>query len=212
MLYTMLMNKRNFLIGARLSFSLLTFAAIATQLSVHVQHSYSIVNFFSFFTNLSDIYAAIVLLVGAVYLIQYREPTATDAIIRGTSVVCMALVGIVFSVLLRDEDVGTLLPWVNTVLHYIMPVVVVLDWFAEPPKTMLVVKHAVYWLIFPSLYLAYSIIRGAIVGWYAYPFFNPAKSGGYGGVALYCIAIFVMFFLLCWLFMTVRSKAKRTVS
>lgn len=46
----------------------------------------------------------------------------------------MALVGIVFGALLRDVDLGDLLPWVNTVHHYIMPVVVVLDWLYQPPK------------------------------------------------------------------------------
>lgn len=32
--------------------------------------------------------------------------------------VAMAVVGIVFSVPLQDTDLGTLLPWVNFVVHY----------------------------------------------------------------------------------------------
>ncbi len=204
-------TQRTFLIGARLFFGLLTLAAIGTQLTIHVQHGFSLVNFFSYFTNLSNIFAAVVLILGAFYLTQHREPTATDDIIRGAAVVSMALVGIVFSTLLRDEDLGSLLPWVNIVLHYIMPIVVVLDWLYQPPKTKLVVTQTWFWLIFPFLYLVYSVIRGSIVGFYAYPFFNPAKVGGYG-VALYCLGIMVVFFILSWLLMLLGNTLKRHIA
>ncbi|MGI8854402.1 MAG: Pr6Pr family membrane protein [Thermomicrobiales bacterium] len=206
------MTKRNLLIGARLCFGLLALIAIGRQLAVHIHHGYSVTNFFSYFTNLSNIFAAVVLLLGAFSLIQHRDLTVRDEIIRGTSVVCMALVGIVFSLLLRDQDLGSLLPWVNVVLHYIMPVIVVLDWLAQPPKARLTPTQAAYWLIFPALYLAYSIIRGAIVGWYAYPFFDPAKSGGAGGVALYCVAILAVFAVVCWLFILLGNRVVRHVS
>jgi hypothetical protein len=169
---------------------------------------FNLVNFFSYFTNLSNIFAAIVLIIGALYLIQRRKPTATDDIIRGTAVAAMALVGIVFSILLRNEDLGSLLPWVNTVVHYIMPVVMVLDWLYQPPKTRLAVKQIAFWLIFPFLYLAYSMIRGSIVGWYAYPFINPTKVGGYGVVALYCLAILAAFLLLSWLLMLLGNRLR----
>ena len=178
------MPKRNILIAIRLLFGLLTLGAIVTQLVLHVHSGFNVVNFFSYFTNLSNIFAAVVMIVGAIALFNRRQPTPTDDIIRGTSVVCMALVGIVFSVLLRNEDLGNLLPWVNIVLHYIMPVVVVLEWLIQPPHSELEVNQVVYWLIYPLMYLAYSIIRGAIMGFYAYPFFNPGRVGGYSGVFL----------------------------
>lgn len=207
-MYIMVMVKRKILIGARLFFGLLTLTAIGTQLTIQVQQGFSLVNFFSYFTNLSNIFAAVVLIIGAIYLLQQREPTATDEIIRGTAVVCMALVGIVFSILLRNEDLGSLLPWVNIVLHYVMPVVMVLDWLYQPPKSKLVAKQTVFWLIFPFLYFVYSVIRGSIVGFYAYPFFNPAKVGGYGGVALYCLGILVAFLILSWLLMLLGNKLR----
>jgi len=207
-----IMNKRTVLIGARLFFGLLALVAIGRQLAIQIASGFSLVNFFSYFTNLSNIFAAVVLLFGALSLITQREPTVSADIIRGTAVVCMALVGLVFSVLLRDEDLGHLSPWVNIVLHYIMPVVVVVDWLYQPPQTRLAFTQVWLWLIVPALYLAYSLIRGAIVGFYAYPFFNPAKSGGYGGVALYCIAILLAFLLCCWLLMTGGNKRQRLVS
>ncbi len=202
-------TQRTILLLARLFFGLLTLAAIITQLTIHVQLRFSVVNFFSYFTNLSNIFAAIVLLLGAFYLIQRREPTATYDLVRGAAVVSMALVGIVFGLLLRDEDLGSLLPWVNFVLHYLMPVVMVVDWLYASPKIRLVFAQTWTWLIFPFVYLVYSLIRGAIVGFYPYPFFNPAKVGGYGGVALYCIGMMVVFLILIWLAMLLGNRGKR---
>jgi hypothetical protein len=206
------MTQRIILIVARLFFGLLTLTAIGIQLVIHLQHGFSVVNFFSYFTNLSNIFAAVVLIIGAIYLIRRREPTPTDDIVRGASVAGMALVGIVFGVLLRDVDLGSLLPWINFVLHYLMPVVVVADWLYQPPKSTLALRQIGYWLIFPALYLAYSLIRGALVGFYAYPFFNPAKSGGYGGVFLYCVAILVAFLLVSWLLILLANRLQRNVA
>jgi len=203
------MSKRRISIAARLFFSLLTLAAIATQFVVHLQHRFDLLNFFSYFTNLSNIFAAAVLLFGAATLLRRRAPTATDDLIRGAAVVAMAIVGIVFSILLRDTDLGTLLPWVNTVVHYIMPVVMVADWCYQPPQSQLGFAQAGYWLIYPFLYLAYSLIRGAISGFYPYPFLNPAQSSGYGGVSLYCLAIFAAFLVASWLLILVGDTLQR---
>jgi Bacterial protein of unknown function (DUF937) len=180
-------TKRNVLIGARLFFGLLTLAAIATQLVIQIQRGLSVV-------------------------MRHREPSAMDDIIRGTSVMCMALVVIVFTVLLRNLDLGHLLPWVNAVTHYIMPVVVMLDWLYQPPLSKLAVKQISYWLIFPLRYLAYSVSRGAIVGFYAYPFLNPDKVGGYGGVVFYCVSIIAVFLFVSWVLLTLGNKLRRNVA
>ncbi|HEV8192808.1 MAG TPA: Pr6Pr family membrane protein, partial [Ktedonobacterales bacterium] len=80
-------------------------------------------------------------------------PTPTDDLIRGASVVAMAAGGIVFSVLLQDTDLGTLLPWFNVVLHYVMPIAVVADWLYQPPKSTITPRQIGYWLIYPLLYV-----------------------------------------------------------
>lgn len=50
-----------------------------------------------------------------------------------------------------------------------------------------------------DLDLSDTLIRGAILTWYPYPFFNPAQVGGYGGVALYCAGMLVGFLVLALL-------------
>lgn len=77
----------------------------------------------------------------------------------------MAVVGLVFAVLLRDVDLGALLPWVNFVLHYVMPVAIVLDWLLKPPTAKLQPQHLALALVLPVVYLVYVVLRGASVGW-----------------------------------------------
>lgn len=205
-------GRRSALIAFRAFFGFLTLAAIGTQLTVHIRHAFSVINFFSYFTNLSNLFAAGVLLIGAMRLMSRQEPTVTDDIIRGTATVCMALVGIVFTMLLTNEDVGTLLPWVNTVTHYVMPVVVVLDWLYQPPRSTSAVRQIGYWLILPAVYSMYAIVRGALMGFYPYPFFNPAKAGGYGGVALYCVGMLVVFLVMSWALLMLGNELPRRVT
>ena len=121
----------------------------------------------------------------------------------------MAVVGIVFSVLLRDVDLGSLLPWVNFVLHYVMPCLVVLDWLLQPPNGTLGTTQLFYIQVFPTLYLAYVLVRGASVGWYPYPFLNPANVGGYVGVAAYVIGIAVTFFVVGWSLLDLGNRLRK---
>ncbi|MEP7064903.1 MAG: Pr6Pr family membrane protein [Gemmatimonadota bacterium] len=203
------MNRRSMLISMRLAFGILTLVAIVAQLRVHMRGGFDVVNFFSYFTNLSNLFAAAMMLTAAGHQMRGRELSPVLESVRGASVVAMVVVGVVFSVLLRKADLGALMPWVNSTLHYIMPVVTALDWIIQPPKNRLSLRNAGTWAIFPLAYLAYTLARGAAVGWYPYPFLNPANVGGYGGVALYAIAIVVVFSVASWILIAVAAGRRR---
>lgn len=202
------MARRVALTTVHILFGGLALTAIARQLMIQIENSGSIVNFFSYFTNLSNIFAAVVLLAGAGYLSANRKPSAAFDIIRGTSVVCMVIVGVVFSVLLRDVDLGHLLPWVNAIVHYAMPVIIFTSWLWWPPQTKLTTRSIKYWMIFPFVYLAYVLIRGELINWYPYPFLTPEKVGGYGGVAVYCLGILVLFLVSSWGLLLLGNKLR----
>lgn len=203
------MKRRIDLIVSRLALSLLTLTAVSAQLVVHVQHGLSVVNFFSYFTNLSNLFVAVVMLVGAIHRFQRKEPKPWEDLVRGASVAGITVVGIVFSLLLRNEDLGSLRPWVNIVIHYIMPVAAIADWLYQPPKSRLRLSQIPYWLAFPLLYLLYTLIRGAVVGFYPYPFLNPANVGGYASVLLYSSCIIGLFVVVSALIITLGNKFKR---
>ena len=180
----------------RLIVGVLTLAAIGRQLAIHVTAGFSVVNFASYFTNLSNLFAAGVLLRFAALSWAGRQPSQTDERLRVMAVVYMTVVGVVFSILLRDVDLGALRPWINVLLHYVMPVVVVADWLLQPGPA----PSGRDWLLvpaFPLVYVVYLLARGAVVGWYPYPFLDP-RLGSYGSVALHAVAIVALFLLTQW--------------
>lgn len=205
------MLKRNLLVIYRLFFTALTLIAITTQLSIHISSGFNVTNFFSYFTNLSNLFASLVFGITAFRLLQNRNAKLVDDLIRGSSVIMMVLVSVVYGLLLREIDLGSLLPWINVVLHYVMPAAVVLDWLYEPPKSKLRPKHIWFWLIFPAIYLLYSLVRGGLLGWYPYPFLNPAKTGSYLSVTIYCLVIFVVFILAGRLLITIGNALRRNI-
>ncbi len=186
---------------ARVTLALATLAAIGQQLVVHVAASFSALNFFSYFTNLSNLFAALVLLL-SVFTGQSRSLD----IARFVSAVNMTVVGLVFAALLRNVDLGDLLPWVNFLLHYVMPLAIVVDWLVKPPVSRLDARHASLALVFPATYLAYVIVRGAATGWYPYPFLNPANVGGYVAVSAYACGIAVTFALAIGILRSVGNR------
>jgi hypothetical protein len=188
------MTRRSVLSASRVVFALIALGAIACQLIIQIRRGASIANFFSYFTNLSNLSAAIVLVLAS----RPRISPLADRV-RAISAVNMAVVGIVFTVLLRNEDLGLLQPWVNFVLHYLMPCVVVLDWLLDPPSSGSRLGRVTQFLIFPAVYLVYCLIRGAQVGWYPYPFLNPGRVGGHGVVAAYAAGIGATFLLVGWM-------------
>jgi hypothetical protein len=183
----------------------LALVAIGIQLSIQVRTGASLANFFSYFTNLSNVFAAVVLLVIA----GSRSISKHLQSVRALATMNMAVVGIVFTLLLRNEDLGSLKPWINFVLHDLMPCAVVLDWLLEPPPSRLRWRNLWVFVIFPAAYLAYTLTRGVATGWYPYPFLNPERVGGYGGVAAYASGITVLFVLVGWVVLVVGNRRVR---
>jgi hypothetical protein len=167
-------------------------------------------NFFSFFTIESNLFAGVVLLLSAVA--TYRGLASQKLnMLRGASTLYMVVTGIVFAVLLSGikNMVFTAVPWDNLVLHYIMPVVLFVDWYFDKPSERISFKQGLMWLCFPVAYLVYSLVRGAVVHWYPYPFLN-ADSHGYsrvGAVSL-GVAVFVIFLMYI---LTLLSKPKASL-
>lgn len=177
----------------RLAFGVLTLAALGVQF--HTGRSnppFNAVDFFSYFTILSNVFGAVVFVVLAVA--GRRLPGAE--LLRGAAVLYLTITFVVYALLLSGQDVGLVLAWVNTVLHRIFPIAALLDWFIVRPSARLDQRQTWWWLAFPVLYLIYSLIRGAATGWYPYPFLDPRRDGGYLGVTVTCLAIALAFVLL----------------
>lgn len=208
------MSSRVAAIVFRLVFAALSLTAVAVQFfAVTIPNGHSILNFFCYFTNLSNIMISIVFIVSAVRLIsQRRDPSDSDVAIRGGAVVYIVFVGVVFNTVLANTDLGQLIPWVNVVLHMIVPLAGIADWLIWAPRRHLRFRVALWWMVWPAAYSIFSVARGAVDGFYPYPFFNPGVQGGYGGVALWCAALVVAFFVLAVLVRWVGNLRHRSLA
>jgi hypothetical protein len=169
----------------------------AVDVPMHVWH------FFSFFTIDSNILAAAVLLIGAYFLVRGSGPDPTwFNLLRGSAVTYMAVTGIVYNLLLRGIELpqGSTVPWSNEVLHVVACVWLLVDWLAAPGRSPIAAGQLWKVLVFPIVWVAYTLVRGPLVAdtvygnsfWYPYPFLNPETSAeGYFTVAFYVLLIAV---------------------
>jgi hypothetical protein len=157
---------------------------IAALVAAVVQGTAPLSNYFSFFTIQSNVLAVAVLLVGGL-----RDPRSDRwAYLRGAVTLYLTITGIVYAALLVNEDVGLVSPWVNDVLHQVMPLLILADWVFRPPWPRVSYQAALAWLAYPQAYHAYSLIRGPVVDWYPYPLLDP-RPQGYDHVAVMAILL-----------------------
>jgi hypothetical protein len=171
--------------SARIALSSLVIAAVAVQFVAGLgQPGFSVGNFFSFFTILSNLFGAMVLLLAA-----FDLPTDLHRrdVLRGAAAFYLIIVGAVFSVLLANLELNTI-RWVNVTVHYLMPLSIAIDWCIDPPMTRVRAGDAAFWLPPLAAYVVYSLIRGALVQWYPYPFLN-ADNIGYANVGIYVLGM-----------------------
>lgn len=147
--------------------------------------------FFAYFTIQVNMLVGISLLLSA-----FKKPSSTLDSLRGAVLVYIVIVGIVFSALLAGLENATLtvVPWNNAVLHYIMPIAVLADYFIDRPMRLRM-RRALVWLLYPMAYLGLTMARGALDGWYPYPFLD-ATVGGTANVLAIIFGIFGMTLVL----------------
>ena len=99
--------------------------------------------------------------------------------LRLAALIGITVTGIVYSTVLAaiHQPHGTAETLVNLAVHYIVPVAVIAGWLAFGPRPR-VDRCTVDWsLLFPVLWMAYTLVRGAVWGWYPYPFVDAASHG-----------------------------------
>ena len=181
------------LISFKVAFALLGFSAVVTEIATLIERGlFNPFNFFSYFTIQSNIFAFAILILSALATASNRGSNNLN-LLRGAATLYMAVTGIVFAVLLAgvEGSVLTAAPWDNIVLHYIMPMALLVDWFVDKPNKSITLKKALVWLIYPVAYIIYSLTRGHFVNWYPYPFLNP-NTNGYISVLLTGLGIAVL--------------------
>ena len=179
----------------RLGFATAAIVAMSYQLATSVALGRSGANFFSFFTIQSNILAVAALFLLVLVRREERSPLVDG--LRTGAVLYVAITGVVFALLLSglQQELQTTTPWVDTVVHRVMPLVLVVDWLLDPPGHRLPAWAAAAWLVYPVAWFAYTLVRGEVVDWYPYPFVDVSELG-YGGVLARAAGLTVGFAVL----------------
>lgn len=200
------------IIGALIAWFAVIFQFYLIIINRTVSLPETIIRFFSFFTILTNIIVAICFtslgFKSASFWKNFFSKQETQAAIA----VYIFIVGLVYNIILRGiwQPQG-LQRIVDEGLHVIVPVFYIFYWFIFSPKNSLQWKNAFAWLIYPFLYLAYTLIRGAFVHYYPYPFVDVNELG-INKVLVNSGVLFVFFFLLSLLFIWIGKLMSRNKS
>ena len=151
-------------------------------------------NVFAYFTIQSN------LLLGGTALVLALQPGRRGGVLFNTlrlnGVLCIAVTGIVaHAVLAGLVDLHGWAAVADFLLHTAAPIVGVLGWLLFGPRGLVDWRVVGWSIVFPLLWLVFTLVRGAFVGFYPYPFVNVDEHG-YGRVLLNCLLVAVLFLAL----------------
>ena len=162
---------------------------VSTQLSHGESLISALVFYFSFFTITSNLMLAAIYLSDLIawrWLEWWRTPW-----VRGMMAGAIALVMAVYHFLLfglADIDIWFIIA--DRTLHYVDPVLYIVWWLAVVPHGRLRWGQIPLMLVYPLVYIAYAMARGAVTAQYPNPFLAADKLG-YAQVAINCVFMFV---------------------
>ena len=181
--------------------ALALFGSVYWQVSDRLAHNlFRPTEYFSYFTITSCLLSGVVLVIAGLGVLRNQPETKALTLARLTMAVSMVIVGVIYNALLANSapdarDVGYAWPVLpNQVIHTYMPIVIFLEWLFTNTGVALKIKSAFWVLIYPLTWLAFSITRGYIQGWWAYWFIDPQY--GIGTMVTWIIAISVFFIVL----------------
>lgn len=161
------------------------------------------VRYFSFFTILSNILVAIVVTPAAFISDSFLARRVLRPAFAGAVALYIVVTGIVYHLLLsKIEELTGFAQVTNLCLHYVTPVLYALFWALFVAKGQLRWVHVLWWLIYPTGYAAFSLVRGPVVGWYPYPFLDASQLS-VGQLAINILGVSVGFVVVGFLIVLV---------
>jgi hypothetical protein len=147
-------------------------------------------NVFAFFTIQSN------LIVGVTSLLLALNPARSSTVFktfRLTGVVAITITGLVYhAVLSKLLDLESWALVADNLIHTVVPIMAVIVWLAVGPRGMISRRVVRLSVLFPIAWLIFTLIRGAVVDFYPYPFVDVIKFG-YVRVLINCIWVAVLY-------------------
>lgn len=131
-------------------------------------------DYFGYFTNLTSLATSGILITAGAFALRGSRAPLPLVFARGIATACMIVVGVVYNTLVPGT--GAAPPWVNALLHTVLPVYVTLDWILTRDRRPLPWNRLWIVLPYPLTWLVVVLIRGATDGWVPYGFLLPATG------------------------------------
>lgn len=165
-------------------------------------------NFPHMFTNISNLFAWVYFICAIIWLISHRDDA--DAVtfapaFKYTATISLLVTMLIAHFMMFDTLVQDgVLQLHLVVLHYVVPIMALLDWALFDEKGKMPVWGPFAWMSLVLVYLIFTMVAVGVFGvfWgggttaditnYPYTFLDPAISG-VGGVAMFCGAMLVAF-------------------
>jgi hypothetical protein len=160
----------------------------------------TIVRYFTFYTILTNILIAVCCTV-----LLLKPDSSWGKFFSKTT----TLTAITVNIIIVGATYNTILRWlwkpqglqyvVDELLHLVIPLAFVVFWLIFVPRGGLKWNNIFLWTVYPLVYLAVILIRGAFSGYYPYPFVDVNKLG-YPQTLLNSAGIAIVFIIVALLF------------
>lgn len=210
------MRIKNMRLSVIFKLSLVIAAAIAILIQVEPfsgNPRWSALNYYTLMTNVLCLVYFFAAMIYEGHSGGTLLPTLKGAVVLG-----ITITGLVFHFLLSGSyGAEGAMAWSNILLHYIVPIMSVMDWLLFSDKGHYSPKSPFLWILLPDVYFVYVQIRvmlGASLGSggnrYIYPFIN-VDALGWGKVIVNGLVLNLFFILLGFLFVLADKLVARKV-
>jgi len=191
-----------------------TWAALLLQLWLSIELAHmngrgawnGVWTYFSFFTILTNLLAAAALAAAA--LRRSASALVSPGIVTGIAA-SIVLVGIAYNLLLRNTwNPQGLQLLADVLLHDIDPLLFLGWWWLAASMQPLRYAEIIHWAGYPIAYFVYAMARGAIDGFYPYPFVD-VPTLGMGRVIVNALTILIAFAAIAALLIAVARFRMR---
>lgn len=192
--------------------ALLGWFAVIAQLFILIQIRTTslpetFIRFFSYFTIQSNIMVA--LCFSGYFMHGKWKDFFTRPGTQTAVTVYIIVVGAVYNLVLRPlwKPAGLQVP-VDELMHSVIPLLMLFFWFRFTPKESLQWSGVFTWSLYPLFYTVFIGLRGAITGFYPYPFINVTRLG-YAKVLMNGCLLLLVFMVLSLVLIGIAKRFPR---
>lgn len=137
-------------------------------------------DFFAYLTIESNVAFTVVAVIGGVVALRSGLDHPRLDAVRVVVLSFVVTAGALFALIVQQSGARGVridVPWSDIALHFVLPVVAVLEWILAPRSRRVSFRVLFVIVGYPVVWGILTMIRGPIVGWYPYYFLDPAQIG-----------------------------------